>query len=209
MGTSLLEPTASGSCVGCFLVSIIGITNKTIIKIMKVLGFTGVLAALFVIISSCNSKVEASGPVVTKKVFFDMSIDGENVGRIEIGLFGDVVPRTVENFATLATRTAPEGYKNSIFHRVIPNFMLQGGDFTSGTGTGGKSIYGNKFEDENFQLKHVGAGWLSMANAGRNTNGSQFFITVVKGMSVVRAIEDNKTARGDRPIQEVKIVNSG
>merc|ERR1711868_308145 len=107
MGTSLLEPTASGSCVGCFLVSIIGITNKTIIKIMKVLGFAGVLAALFVIISSCNSKVEASGPVVTKKVFFDMSIGGQDVGRIEIGLFGDVVPKTVENFATLATRTAP------------------------------------------------------------------------------------------------------
>merc|ERR1712198_313301 len=84
MGTSLLEPIASGSCVGCFLVSIIGITNKTIIKIMKVLGFTGVLAALFVIISSCNSKVEASGPVVTKKVFFDMSIGGQDVGRIEI-----------------------------------------------------------------------------------------------------------------------------
>merc|ERR1712018_404161 len=225
MGTSLLEPTSSGSCVGCFLVSIIGITNKTLIKIMKVLGFTGVLAALFVIISSCNSKVEASGPVVTKKVFFDMSIGGQDVGRIEIGLFGDVVPKTVENFATLAQRTAPEGYKNSIFHRVIPNFMLQGGDFTSGTGTGGKSIYGNKFDDENFQLKHVGAGWLSMANAGKNTNGSQFFITVVKtpwldgkhvvfgkvikGMSMVRKIENNKTDGRDKPLKEVKIVDCG
>merc|ERR1711976_1118518 len=225
MGTSLLEPTASGSCVGCFLVSIIGITNKTIIKIMKVLGFTGVLAALFVIISSCNSKVEASGPVVTKKVFFDMSIGGQDVGRIEIGLFGDVVPKTVENFYTLAQRTAPEGYKNSIFHRVIPNFMLQGGDFTRGDGTGGKSIYGAKFADENFLLKHVGAGWLSMANAGKDTNGSQFFITVVKtpwldgkhvvfgkvlsGMNVVRKIENNPTDGRDRPNQGVKVRDAG
>merc|ERR1712130_181385 len=159
--------TSSGSCIGCcFLIPIIGITNRTTIKVMKVMGFTGVLAALFVIISSCNSKVEAQGPVVTKKVFFDMSIGGENVGRIEIGLFGDVVPKTVNNFATLATRVAPEGYKNSIFHRVIPNFMLQGGDFTSGTGTGGKSIYGNKFDDENFQLTTLeldGYPWPTLA----------------------------------------------
>ena len=111
---------------------------------VQVLGCAGVLATLVVVISSCNSKVEAAGPQVTHKVWFDMTIGGQDVGRIEIGLFGNVVPKTVENFYTLAQRTAPEGYKNSIFHRVIKNFMLQGGDFTSGTGTGGKSIYGAK-----------------------------------------------------------------
>merc|ERR1712020_187146 len=188
---------------------------------MKVLGFTGTLALLIVVISSCSSRADAqAGPKVTKKVFFDITIGGVPSGTIEIGLFGDVVPRTVENFATLATRTKPEGYQGSSFHRVIKNFMLQGGDFTRGDGTGGKSIYGNKFEDENFQLKHVGAGWLSMANSGKNTNGSQFFITVVKtpwldgkhvvfgkvvsGMSVVRAIEANPTGSRDKPVKEVK-----
>ena len=112
------------------------------------LGFAGTVLALIVVISSCSTQsatAQASGPKVTDKVFFDMSIGGQAVGTIEIGLFGEVVPKTVKNFATLAQRTAPEGYKNSIFHRVIKNFMLQGGDFTSGTGTGGKSIYGAKY----------------------------------------------------------------
>mmetsp|Transcript_15529 Transcript_15529/g.42427 ORF Transcript_15529/g.42427 Transcript_15529/m.42427 type:complete len:202 (-) Transcript_15529:59-664(-) len=173
----------------------------------------------------CSSSTKAANTTVVKppeeveggsakrvRVFFDITIGGEGVGRIIMELRADVVPKTAENFRCLCTGEKGVGksgkplhFKGSKFHRVIPGFMCQGGDFTYGNGTGGESIYGEKFHDENFTLKHTGPGILSMANAGPNTNGSQFFLctdqtshldgkhvvfgSVVEGMPVVKKIE--------------------
>lgn len=170
---------------------------------------------------------------ITSRAFFDVSIGGKPAGRVVMGLHGNVVPQTVKNFETLCRGTETMGnlrlaYEGSTFHRIIPNFMIQAGDYTMHDGTGGRSIYGTeydgRFADENFQLKHVGPGILSMANAGRNTNGSQFFITtkrtphldgrhvvfgtVVDGWDVVKKIEEFGSYSG-KPSEKIVITKAG
>nr|POE49560.1 peptidyl-prolyl cis-trans isomerase h [Quercus suber] len=164
-------------------------------------------------------------------VFFDVALAGEPLGRIKMELFADRVPRTAENFRKFCTGEhksplgRPQGYKGSKFHRVIKDFMIQGGDFLNGDGTGSATIYGVKqFKDEGFEVKHDRAGLLSMANSGPDTNGCQFFITtvatpflngkhvvfgkVVDGLDVVKKIENVRT-RDDKPNQDVTIAQCG
>ncbi|CAM9613539.1 unnamed protein product [Chrysoparadoxa australica] len=200
--------------------------------IMKFFG--GVFAFGGILFASLLMLASAADDDITSTVFFDMEVDGEPAGRIVMGLYGNAVPKTAENFRALCTGEKGKGavsgkplhYKGSPFHRVIPQFMLQGGDFTNQNGTGGESIYGGKFDDEAFPstLKHTGAGVLSMANAGPNTNGSQFFICTVatpwldgkhvvfgrvtEGLDVVSKIE-KLGSRSGQTSAKVVIADSG
>ena len=193
---------------------------------MKSYLLLGLLAAT-ASLSSAGETIDK----VTHKVFFDIEIDGQKTGRIVFGLFGDTVPKTAENFRALCTGEKGLGnagkalhFKGSHFHRIIPGFMAQGGDFTNGDGRGGESIYGARFNDENFKLKHTKPNLLSMANAGPNTNGSQFFITfketpwldgrhvvfgeVIEGEDIVKELEKIGTGSGSTKKKAV-IVDSG
>lgn len=175
-------------------------------------------------IEESTIKETESKKLKNPQVYFDIKIGKTEIGRITMMLRADIVPRTADNFRCLCTHEKGFGFQGSTFHRIIPDFMCQGGDFTNNNGTGGKSIYGRKFADENFELKHVGPGTLSMANSGPNTNGSQFFICtaktdwldgkhvvfghVISGMDVVKRIERSGSKNG-KPTETVTISACG
>ncbi len=223
-----------------FATSPSGGSAATVVRNMAMFGVAGLAAFGITQVlgdqMSADDEIEEGEAIkpqaeITSRVYFDIDINSRPAGRIVMGLYGNVVPKTVENFATLCegSKTDPRSgrrlaYAGSSFHRIIPNFMLQGGDFTAHNGTGGLSIYGHKFNDENFALKHAGPGVLSMANSGRNTNGSQFFIctqktswldgkhvvfgVVEEGFDLVKRIESYGSSSG-RPSARIAIRSAG
>jgi len=200
-------------------------SKKSIVIISIVLAMVLIKLCVLVFAFVFFGQSEGREVEVTHEVVFDVRIGNRNVGSIVIAMFGTLTPKTVKNFVTLADPKGFKGmsYRGTKFHRVIPNFMIQGGDITSGDGRGSFSIYGDRFPDENFALRHTEPGLLSMANAGKDTNGSQFFITVVstpwldgkhtvfgkvvEGMEIVHQIENLRTV-DDKPVNEVVIVGS-
>ncbi|XP_046911366.2 uncharacterized protein LOC124492495 [Dermatophagoides farinae] len=183
-----------------------------------------ILCVLFLAFSSIYTKAYEVN--VTDKVTFTIAIGNETAGKIVLGLFGELAPKTVENFVTLASEDGyqSKSYNGSLFHRIIANFMIQGGDITSEDGSGSISIYGEYFDDENFVLNHGQPGLISMANAGKNTNGCQFFITLVPtpwldghhtvfgkvldGMDLIFRIGSLPTDSNDRPVQDIRIIDT-
>ncbi|GLT42911.1 hypothetical protein SLA2020_168880 [Shorea laevis] len=201
----------------CFLLLIV----LTIILILAILSSKQV-----------EEKTEEEDCKITHRVYLDVDIDGQRLGRIVIGLYGQVVPKTVENFRALCTGEKGNGargkafhYKRTPFHRIISGFVIQGGDIAHGDRRGGESTYGGTFFDENFKIKHSHAGVVSMANSGPDSNGSQFFITTVKaswldgehvvfgkviqGMDTVYAIEGGAGTYSGEPRKKVIIADSG
>ena len=199
-------------------------TAKTAMKIF--LGCAVALLIFSLLPFEVQTQSETKGPKVTHEVTFDLAIGDNAIGSVTIGLFGKTVPKTVKNFFELAQKPEGEGYKGSAFHRVIKDFMIQGGDFVNGDGTGCTSIYGGStFDDENFITKHEGPGILSMANSGKDTNGCQFFLTCAKcdfldkkhvvfgrvldGLLIVRKIENVPTGANNKPKIPITIVECG
>ncbi|KAF3324963.1 Peptidyl-prolyl cis-trans isomerase CYP21-1 [Carex littledalei] len=206
--------------------------NTMFKKTVAALLLLGIFVIVFVISRKDRNVSIVNLPAITHRVYLDVDIDGQHLGRIVLGLYGGVVPKTAENFRALCTgekgngtRGKPLHYKGTPFHRIIPGFMIQGGDILRGDGKGSESIYGGKFPDENFIIKHSHAGVVSMANDGPDSNGSQFFITtiktswldgehvafgrVVQGMDTVFAIEGGAGTYNGKPRKKVVIVDSG
>eukprot|EP01080_Neovahlkampfia_damariscottae_P004181 gene4181-7491_t len=185
----------------------------------------GTVAALFSVLALIPKTPNYSKPTIGTKVFMDIEIGTKKIGKMTFGLFDEIVPKTVENFKQLCiSQKKRHGYKNSSFHRVMKQFMIQGGDYENNDGTGGSSIYGKTFPDENFHIKHF-PGALSMANAGKDTNGAQFFITTVKtdwldgkhvvfgriidGEKVLRTIESQRVDDKHKPFHDIRITKCG